>query len=717
MLVCTLGASWSVVPEVFAAVAPEACPLFRHHPDRERLDRVRRACGDPAIAELWLVTTGGERPRQALEQLRAWWSALATPIPLRVWRAADTEEVATSGELERLRELTFRVVLHATGAEGDGAILSLAGGRKTMSADLQRAASLFGCRGLLHVVVPEPLPPGLQELGNDPAAWTRPLPRELVEAVAPAYLGGHRRLEALDVDPPVVPDHFPLPLPKEDGTPRDWPPPGGPEASLVREVDRREREGSRLLGNFLGRVAREEPHEGWRSLYRLPPRQVQQLREAALGPEDRDWLLRLPKADLHRHLGGCLDLAAQRRVARAVWEALSPPERAAATEAVRELLAQPPRDWAWGWPDKLTAACGKLGIERSHRAACLLVELGEELEAALFGPTEPRLGVKHRHPKGFSAYERPGELTGSAILQHPAAIAPYARALVEQARAEGLAYVELRGSPQKYLGGDGGVFLRQFKAALAEAGAEVAADSDPFATRGDPEPPRPPRPWFRFLVIADRRDPAAAEGAVELAVRMHAELDGFVVGLDLAGDEGAAAPEDLEEAFEPAFHDCLPVTIHAGEGEPADSIWSAAYRLHADRIGHGLTLAAAPELARRFRDRRICLELCPTSNREVVGYRDPAVADSRDLPDYPLRQLWDLGLHLTLCTDNPAISRTTLADEYLTAARMDGRLTRWEALTLMKHAFVHAFLPADERERLTKAADAEVFRLLAGPPR
>ena len=62
----------------------------------------------------------------------------------------------------------------------------------------------------------------------------------------------------------------------------------------------------------------------------------------------------------------------------------------------------------------------------------------------------------------------------------------------------------------------------------------------------------------------------------------------------------------------------------AGEGESPENIWQAAYHLHADRIGHGLTLTANPQLAARFRDRGICLELCPSSNREVVGFADPA---------------------------------------------------------------------------------------------
>ena len=65
---------------------------------------------------------------------------------------------------------------------------------------------------------------------------------------------------------------------------------------------------------------------------------------------------------------------------------------------------------------------------------------------------------------------------------------------------------------------------------------------------------------------------------------------------------------------------------------------------------------------------------------------------------------------LTLCTDNPGISRTTLADEYLAAARMAGCLPVWDALAMLKQGFAHAFLPSAERESLMKAADARIYR-------
>ena len=139
--------------------------------------------------------------------------------------------------------------------------------------------------------------------------------------------------------------------------------------------------------------------------------------------------------------------------------------------------------------------------------------------------------------------------------------------------------------------------------------------------------------------------------------------------------------------------------------------------LHADRIGHGLTLNDNDLLAQRFRDRNICLELCPSSNREVVGFYDPRYPISQNYPPYPLLELWNKGLPLTLCTDNPGISRTTLADEYLTAAAMTHyQLNLWDVLAMIKQGFVHSFLSGSSKETLLKQVDAQLYQILSEPP-
>jgi len=97
-----------------------------------------------------------------------------------------------------------------------------------------------------------------------------------------------------------------------------WPLPAQGDA-LHRELTRRQAQSSQLMGNFMAQLAQAEHHDNWRSLYRLAPAQIDILRQTPLTAGHAEWLAALPKADLYRHLGGCLDLTAQREVARCIW--------------------------------------------------------------------------------------------------------------------------------------------------------------------------------------------------------------------------------------------------------------------------------------------------------------------------------------------------------------------------------------------------------------
>lgn len=715
ILVCTLGASWAVIPEVLGFVAPDIVDLYRRSEQFPALIQVRRTHQIEGVDELWICTTEGTQTAHALAQLREWWRSLGNPIPLRVWTALGTDQLASQQECTLIRELLFRVVLDASERTRPGhPVVSLAGGRKTMSADMQSAGGVFGARACLHVVGPDPLPAALRDA--PPELFTRPLPSDLVDAVRPLVVGAYQRSELLDISVDgqrVVAERYPVPMPAPDGTPLRWAPP--PEAEMLTdEIEHRARDGNRLLGNYLASLAESDRRPSWRSLYRLPPGFIDVLRRTRLSERHGAWLRALPKADLHRHLGGCLTLDQQRAVGHDVWAALSPVSREAAMHVVSPLLRSR-GDWQWDWPEQLKHA----KVERAACAAALLVHADDAaLHRNLWGVTEPRVALR-ASPYGFAAYERPGELSGSALLGHPAAIEPYARALVDQARAEGLSYVEIRGSPHKYRPEDPGGFLEDLRGAIVRAAGSgrrasvVAGVAGHCGEDSRCVPGASLEPQFGFVWILDRRQRAQIAHVIGQAVQARRTLSDFLYGLDLAGDEGTTRPEELAPHFIQAFRECLRITIHAGEGESVQNIWEAAYHLHADRIGHGLTLLDSDVLTERFRDRGTCIELCPVSNREVVGFRDPASATHSPLPVYPLRGLLDAGLPVVLCTDNPGISRTTLANEFLVAARMtEGGLTLWEALSMMYTAHEFAFTPASIRQRILSEADAALFRHL-----
>jgi adenosine deaminase len=614
----------------------------------------------PEPTELWVITTKGTR---GTEDVEAWWNQLDRPVPLRWYRTTASDGQAQS-EVELIRELILRVVL----AAGPDAVLSLAGGRKTMSADLQWAGTVFGCRAMLHLLPPDERSQQNQLNLHD---FNQPLPADLpIQAV---IVGEGRRNDLLDIDPAIIPDDYPVS--EGDFAPTDtW---------LWQTLAERERDGGQLLANFHTDIAQDETHENWRSLYRLPPAVIKRLREQKLTSAHREWLIQLPKAELHCHIGGILDLDEQIAVGQVVWEAV--PENA------RAQARADAQDWL-----KKTDMVGDKRIDflgdkqrRQRMSACLLAETEPKiLQDALWPSGDRRVGLKASHRWEFGGYEHPGSLVGSAILQSTSATTAHVRLIKQRGRRDGLAYMEIRCSPNKY--------YPQFLADFYQALHAHHQDGDPI---------------IRLIIIADRRRCDNISSVVNEALQAFKDYPNFLVGLDMAGDEQRGDPQELSEYFTSAFEACMRITIHAGEGESAENIWKSAYHLHADRIGHGLTLADAPDLAARFRDRRICLELCPTSNREVVGFYDPEYPGSQT--PYPLRKLMQIGVPLTLCTDNPGISRTTLADEYLTAARMiDGGLSQWEALALIKQAFLHAFLPANEREKLIKDVDLKIFNLI-----
>lgn len=329
----------------------------------------------------------------------------------------------------------------------------------------------------------------------------------------------------------------------------------------------------------------------------------------------------------------------------------------------------------------------------------------EELDELTFGPYRREsayVGV------GLVKYTCLGDLQGSSLLQTRAALSEAVRCLYDRACADHVRYLELRCSPRNYT--RGGLGFEEVIEAIRE-------------TIQEEEARRPAQDGSACLVklvlIATRHNSVEdirehlVQG-VNYAQRSRPDEPAGVVGFDLAGDEESVRPEELRHLFLPVFENCLRVTIHAGEAADVSSIWEAVYHLNADRIGHGLNLAAKESLLARFRDRGTAVELCPSSNFQTSGFRDYWLDSTSDRPIYPLRLYLDQGLEVCLNTDNPGFSRTSLSREYLKAARMvEGGLSRWEILTLVRLGFKNAFLPRPDLSALLKKVDQEIFSLMS----
>lgn len=153
-------------------------------------------------------------------------------------------------------------------------------------------------------------------------------------------------------------------------------------------------------------------------------------------------------------------------------------------------------------------------------------------------------------------------------------------------------------------------------------------------------------------------------GASNLATLLQAYNDlgqpEDIVGLDLAGDEETAYPDELPSLFREAKDRFgLGITVHAGETGRAENVRAAVELFHADRIGHGTAAGKDPELLDLLSAKDVCVEVCPISNRLTGAVpRDEA---------HPLQEFRRHGVPFVICSDNPAIHQLGLADDHAAA--------------------------------------------------
>lgn len=135
--------------------------------------------------------------------------------------------------------------------------------------------------------------------------------------------------------------------------------------------------------------------------------------------------------------------------------------------------------------------------------------------------------------------------------------------------------------------------------------------------------------------------------------------DGFFFGLDIAGNEVIHSAEPFAHLFKKFRSKGLGLSLHAGEACGAENVRQAVEKFGAQRIGHGLRSAEAPETMRILHDKNILLEVCLTSNIHTGVV--PSIAE------HPITTLIDHSVPVCLNTDDPAISNITLSDEYVFA--------------------------------------------------
>jgi adenosine deaminase len=270
------------------------------------------------------------------------------------------------------------------------------------------------------------------------------------------------------------------------------------------------------------------------------------------------------------------------------------------------------------------------------------------------------------------------------VMQERDALVRVAAECAEDLAADGVVYAEVRFAPELHT--ERGLPLDEVVRAVLEGfglGSAAAA--------------RAGRPIRVYALLTAMRTAARSLEIAELAVRFR---DGGVVGFDIAGAEKGWPPSRHLDAFQYVHRENFHTTIHAGEGFGLPSIWEAVQYCGAERLGHGVRIAeditvspgpgGAPgagevelgRLAAYVRDRRIPLEMCPSSNVQTGA--------AASIAGHPLRLLRQLRFRVTVNTDNRLMSQVSLSSEFALLAQEFGYGwpdIEWLTINAMKSAF------------------------------
>jgi len=272
------------------------------------------------------------------------------------------------------------------------------------------------------------------------------------------------------------------------------------------------------------------------------------------------------------------------------------------------------------------------------------------------------------------------------VMQERDAIVRVAAECAEDLAADGIVYAESRYAPE--LSTERGLTLDEVTVATLE-GFRIGMER--AAAAGNPI-------VVKLLVTAMRQ----AARSVEVAACALRHRDEGVVGFDIAGPEAGYRPTRHLDAFDLVRRENFHITIHAGESFGLPSIWEALQFCGAERLGHGVRIVdditvrddGSVELGRLaafVRDRRVPLEMCPTSNVHTGA----AVS----IAEHPIDLLRRLRFRVTLNTDNRLMSGVSLSSEFAALDKAFGiGLGEMEWLTI--NAMKSAFAPFDERLRL-----------------
>jgi adenosine deaminase len=272
-----------------------------------------------------------------------------------------------------------------------------------------------------------------------------------------------------------------------------------------------------------------------------------------------------------------------------------------------------------------------------------------------------------------------------AVMQRQEDLVRVARECVIDLARDGVVYAEVRGAPELFT--TQGLSIDKVVEATLDGyrqGIEIAR-SEGNSIRVES---------ILCALRQNHRDRDAARAVVKYR-------DKGVVGFDIAGPEDGYPPTNQLQTFEYLRRENAHFTIHAGEAYGLPSIWEAIQYCGAERLGHGVRIIDDIDfsgekplfgrLAAYIRDRRIPLEICPTSNLQTGA--------AKTMAEHPIGKLSELRFRVTVNTDNRLMSRTSMTNEmYQLVRTFNWTLADLQRVTV--NAMKSAFIPFEKRLRI-----------------
>jgi adenosine deaminase len=270
---------------------------------------------------------------------------------------------------------------------------------------------------------------------------------------------------------------------------------------------------------------------------------------------------------------------------------------------------------------------------------------------------------------------------GAAVLQTPDDFYELMAAYLDRATADGVRHAEIFFDPQTHTarGIPFEVFMQGFREAIADARSRSGVTAD--------------------LILCFLRH-LSGEDAVATLVAAEPHLDGVVaVGLD--SSEVGNPPEPFSDAFHMARELGLKAVAHAGEEGPPEYVVGALDALGVERIDHGIRSLEHPQLVERLRRDQIPITLCPLSNVALKIFER--------VEDHVIKEMMDLGLLVSVNSDDPAYFGGYVPDNYLAVASGFG-LSSVDLADLARNSIQSSFLDVERKRELA----AEVDTVLLG---